>query len=62
MELPYDDSSTMIPYPKKFVQSSEMSLETRSRAPKIGEHNLEIYNEIGLSGSDLITLKEAGVI
>jgi benzylsuccinate CoA-transferase BbsE subunit len=62
MELPYDDSGFMIQYPKKFVHSSETSLETRFKAPKIGEHNQEIYSEIGLSGSDLIALKEAGVI
>jgi crotonobetainyl-CoA:carnitine CoA-transferase CaiB-like acyl-CoA transferase len=35
---------------------------TRFRAPLIGEHNEEVYREIGLSRQDLVVLKQAGVI
>jgi benzylsuccinate CoA-transferase BbsE subunit len=62
MELPYDDSGNLIPYPREFVKSSETSPGTRFRAPKIGEHNQQIFKEMGISGPTLITLKEAGII
>jgi len=53
---------TLIPYPKQFARSSENEMETRSRAPRIGEHNTEIYGELGLSGDRIEALKKAGVI
>ena len=35
----------------------------RTRAPNVGEHNLEIYGEyLGLTGEDLSKLKAKGVI
>jgi crotonobetainyl-CoA:carnitine CoA-transferase CaiB-like acyl-CoA transferase len=61
-QLAHPELSTTIPYPKQFVRSSENEVSTRFRAPLIGEHNREIYNEIGLSGQEMIVLKEAGVI
>ncbi len=51
-----------IPYPRQFVQSSENEMSTRSKAPLIGEHNAEIYAEIGMSGDHLAKLKKTGVI
>ena len=53
---------TSIPYPKQFVRSSEAEITTRIRAPLIGEHNGEIYGEMGLSPREVVALKEAGVI
>ena len=33
------------------------------RAPLIGEHNEDIYRgELGISGEEFVTLKEAGII
>jgi benzylsuccinate CoA-transferase BbsE subunit len=60
--IDHPELGTSITYPREFVKSSEMSCETRFRAPLIGEHNKEIYEGIGLSGKDLIVLKEAGII
>jgi formyl-CoA transferase len=60
MELP--GSNTAIPYPKQFARSSENDLTTRSRAPQIGEHNTEIYGELGLSTERLESLGKSGVI
>ena len=51
-----------LPYPRKFADMSGVVINTRFRAPLIGEHNKEVYNEIGLTGQDLILLKQAGVI
>jgi crotonobetainyl-CoA:carnitine CoA-transferase CaiB-like acyl-CoA transferase len=60
MEVPGLGSS--IPYPKQFARSSENDLTTRSRAPQIGEHNAEVYTELGLSSEQIARLKGAGVI
>jgi crotonobetainyl-CoA:carnitine CoA-transferase CaiB-like acyl-CoA transferase len=31
-------------------------------APRVGEHNVEVYGEIGLSSEDLVALRGAGVL
>ena len=51
-----------LPYPRQFAKMSEKSITTRFTAPLIGEHNNEVYSEIGLTDEDLILLKQAGVI
>jgi len=61
-QLEYPELNTTIPYPRQFVRSSENEVITRFRAPLIGEHNCEIYSEIGLSGEEMVVLREAGVI
>jgi crotonobetainyl-CoA:carnitine CoA-transferase CaiB-like acyl-CoA transferase len=60
MEVPA--LGTTIPYPKQFARSSENDLTTRFRAPQIGEHNAEVYTELGLSSEQTEKLKQAGVI
>jgi crotonobetainyl-CoA:carnitine CoA-transferase CaiB-like acyl-CoA transferase len=60
--MEHSELKTTIPYPKQFARSSENEMETRSRAPLIGEHNAEIYRELGLSGDQLEELKQGGII
>ena len=60
-EIEHPELGTSLTYPREFIKSSENSYSTRFRAPLIGEHNEEIYREIGLSEQDLIVLKQAGV-
>jgi crotonobetainyl-CoA:carnitine CoA-transferase CaiB-like acyl-CoA transferase len=60
--LEHPELKTSIPYPRQFVRSSENEVMTRFKAPLIGEHNNEVYGEMGLSNQELIALKEAGVI
>jgi len=60
--IEHPELNSKITYPREFVKSSEKICATRFRAPLIGEHNEEIYGEIGLSKQDLIILKQAGVI
>jgi crotonobetainyl-CoA:carnitine CoA-transferase CaiB-like acyl-CoA transferase len=50
------------PYPGAAFQLSEAAAQFE-RAPLLGEHNTEIYSErLGLSASELVALREAGVI
>jgi len=61
-EIEHPELNTKITYPREFVKSSEKVFATRFRAPLIGEHNGEIYGEIGLPRQELVALKQAGII
>lgn len=54
-----DDS---LQYPGPPYRLSETPWAIRRRPPHIGEHNLEVYGELGLTARDLDTLAGAGVI
>jgi benzylsuccinate CoA-transferase BbsE subunit len=45
VELEHPELGTRITYPGAFIKSSEISPEPRRRAPRIGEHNQEIYEQ-----------------
>ena len=50
-------------YPGAFVKCSQTPLRPPSRAPRIGEHNREIYqDELGMSPEELVMLKQAKAI
>jgi len=49
-------------YPGAFAKASLTPLQIRKRAPLIGEHNQEVYEELGFSKEELLRLHEAGVI
>ena len=61
-ELEHPELSEIITYPGAFVKFSETACGLRRRAPLIGEHNREIYTELGLTEKDLTRLKQGGVI
>ncbi len=61
-ELYHHELEDTITYPGAFVQFSETGHNLRRRAPLIGEHNREIYAELGLSDKELLVLKQAGVV
>ena len=59
----HPDLSTTITYPGPFVRASATPLKLRRLAPKIGEHNAEIYHhDLGLTREELVRLREAGAI
>jgi benzylsuccinate CoA-transferase BbsE subunit len=62
VEIEHPELNTRITYPREFVKSSEKAYATRFRAPLIGEHNREVYSEIGFSQPDLVALNQAGII
>jgi len=61
-KLEHPELGTTISYPGRSCLSSETSCKLWRRAPLIGEHNQEIYQELGLSQEEVITLKQAGII
>ena len=61
-EVRHSELHNSIIYPGVMYKSSEYSLELH-RAPLIGEHNSEVYEEeLGLSKESLATLKHGGII
>ncbi|MBM2824709.1 MAG: CoA transferase [Dehalococcoidales bacterium] len=61
-QLYHPELDDTITYPGALVKFSETGHNLRRRAPLIGEHNREIYAELGLSDKELMILKQAGVI
>jgi benzylsuccinate CoA-transferase BbsE subunit len=62
VDLPHPELGTSIRYPGTCIRASETPSGPRHRAPLIGEHNEEVYAELGLSKQDLVVLRQAGVI
>jgi crotonobetainyl-CoA:carnitine CoA-transferase CaiB-like acyl-CoA transferase len=63
VELEHHELGVSITYPGPFIKSSLAHLEISRRAPLVGEHNREIYEEeLGLSGEEILYLRQAGVI
>ena len=61
-EIEHPELGTSITYPKTYIRSNEMDCSTHRRAPLIGEHNGEVYKEMGLSQKDLQSLEKDGII
>jgi crotonobetainyl-CoA:carnitine CoA-transferase CaiB-like acyl-CoA transferase len=61
-QINHPELGAKLTYPREFVKSSAGSCALRSRAPLIGEHNAEVYAEIGMTQHDLVFLKESGII
>lgn len=62
-EVVHPELGASLTYPLPCVRFSDASCEIRRRAPLIGERNEEIYvDELGLSGDELVLLKQKGVI
>lgn len=62
LPVEHSELGETIVYPGAAVKASLTPIQTRQRAPLIGEHNQEIYKELGLSETELITLKQGGTI
>jgi len=61
--LEHAELGASIRYPGRFCLPSETACKLWRRAPLIGEHNQEIYQqELGLSDAELGVLKQGGII
>jgi benzylsuccinate CoA-transferase BbsE subunit len=62
-EVEHPELDTSITYPSAFAKASETPCRISRRAPLIGEHNREIYEEeLGFSRHEMSILKEANTI
>ena len=60
--LEYPELGASIEHPDFFARSSEHDLRIRSRAPRLGEHNLEVYRELGIGAAEVAALQKDGVV
>ncbi len=61
-EIEHPELGTSLKYPGGAVMTTQGQIGIRHRAPLIGEHNDEIYQELGMSPDELAALKEQKVI
>lgn len=62
LEMDHPELGDTITYPGPAARASLTPAKVLRRAPYIGEHNQEVYGELGLSGDDLVVLKQSGVV
>ena len=62
LQVEHPELGETLTYPGAAIKASLTPTQIRRRAPLIGEHNEEIYGELGLSKGDLVILKQTGVI
>ncbi|MBW2314794.1 MAG: CoA transferase [Deltaproteobacteria bacterium] len=60
--LDYPELGASIEHPDFFARTADRAISVRRRAPRIGEHNAEIYGELGLGPDDLVKLGAEGAI
>ncbi len=61
-KIKHPELGMSITYPRTYIRSTEMDYSTRFRAPLIGEHNKEVYKELGITEKDLQSLQKEGII
>lgn len=62
VDVEHPELGDAITYCGPFLKLSEAPLVIRRRPPLIGEHNEEIYKQLGISDRECLLLKQAGVI
>jgi benzylsuccinate CoA-transferase BbsE subunit len=63
VNLDHPELGTTLTYPGPFAKFSETPVKITRRAPLIGEHNREIYEEeLGIPSEEITKLKQAGII
>jgi crotonobetainyl-CoA:carnitine CoA-transferase CaiB-like acyl-CoA transferase len=60
--LDYPELGASIEHPAFFARTSDRAIAIRRRAPRIGEHNAEVYGELGLRAEALEKLAAEGVV
>ena len=60
--IPHPELGVNLTFPGPAVQITEAYHGIRRRAPLLGEHNEEIYTELGISSGQLLELKTHGIV
>ena len=61
VEVEHPELGATITYPGAPYKSDQTPWRIRRRAPLIGEHNQEIYAELGLTPAQINELKQVGI-
>ncbi len=62
VDLPHPALGAAVRYPGSCIRASEAATGPSRRAPRVGEHNVEVYGGLGLSRKDILILRRRGVI
>ncbi|UCB43618.1 MAG: CoA transferase [Dehalococcoidales bacterium] len=63
VDVEHPELATTLTYPGPFAKLTETPIRITRRAPLIGEHNREIYEEeLGIPDEEIVRLKQAGII
>jgi len=62
VDVEHPELGDKVSYCGPFIKLAEAPIRMRHRPPLIGEHNAEVYGELGLSKLELTRLKQSGVI
>lgn len=62
VQVEHEDLEKTFEYPGAPFKTSAGIWNVRSRAPHIGEHNEDVYEELGYSQNEIAMLKEGGLI
>jgi crotonobetainyl-CoA:carnitine CoA-transferase CaiB-like acyl-CoA transferase len=62
MNIEHPELKDTIKYPGFFFKTTTHPPEIPARSPLIGEHNREIYSQLGISNEEMIRLKQANII
>jgi crotonobetainyl-CoA:carnitine CoA-transferase CaiB-like acyl-CoA transferase len=60
--VPHPELSDTLIYPGAFARFSSSPGDRVRKAPQLGEHNQEIFGELGFTKSDLVAMKTVGII
>jgi len=60
--LDYPEFGARIEHPDFFAKATRSHIGIRRRAPRIGEHNAEVYGELGIDAGALRELAREGVL
>jgi crotonobetainyl-CoA:carnitine CoA-transferase CaiB-like acyl-CoA transferase len=60
--LEYPELGARIEHPAFFAKASRSRIGIRRRAPRVGEHNAEVYGELGIEAAALRALARDGVV
>jgi crotonobetainyl-CoA:carnitine CoA-transferase CaiB-like acyl-CoA transferase len=62
VKLEHPELNDIITYPGSFSGTEVVPPRLYRRAPLIGEHNSEVYDELGITGDKLDELSRTGII
>jgi benzylsuccinate CoA-transferase BbsE subunit len=62
VELEHPALGAGVRYPGSCIRASETVSGVFRKAPRVGEHNIEVYGELGITRKELLVLRRRGVI